>query len=211
MKATEIIIPVNDSAIYGDLTLVEESKGLVIFAHGSGSSRKSSRNIHVAQLFNQASYGTFLFDLLTPEEEKVDNFTREFRFDIPLLAKRLMHVTQWVEKHHPQQHLHYFGASTGAAAALIAAARLSTVINTVISRGGRPDLADEYLPKVKAATLLIVGELDHEVIKLNKLAYNALTCEKEMSIVPGATHLFEEPGTLDIVAQLSMGWLNKHS
>jgi pimeloyl-ACP methyl ester carboxylesterase len=210
MKTRAIQIPANGSDIHGDLNLVEDAKGLVIFAHGSGSSRKSSRNQYVANLFNNASFATLLFDLLTPEEERVDVHTREFRFNIPLLAERLVTVTQWIEHKYRNTPIHYFGASTGAAAALIAAAQLPRLIKTVISRGGRPDLADEYLQKVEAATLLIVGELDYEVIKLNRLAYEQLTGEKEIKIVPGATHLFEEPGTLDIVARLSIDWLNRH-
>lgn len=208
-----IAIPIGNSFIHGDLHLVANAKGLIIFAHGSGSSRMSSRNIFVANILNQGGFATFLFDLLTPEEEAIDIDTREFRFNIPLLAQRLILVTQWIErqKNILAMPISYFGASTGAAAALIAAAHLPETITAVVSRGGRPDLAGNYLPLVTAATLLIVGQLDTEVIALNNHAYNQLVCPKKIEIVPGASHLFEERGTLQIAAQLALDWFTKSS
>lgn len=209
---SEIKIPVNNSFITGDLNLIEQSKGIVVFAHGSGSSRLSSRNKFVADILNKADISTFLFDLLTPEEDKVDQYTREFRFDIPLLAERLTLVTSWI-KSEPKGALKtigYFGASTGAAAALIAAAELPNEISAVVSRGGRPDLAGNYLKLVKAPALLIVGSLDHEVIELNQFAIDHLRCTKELAIVQGATHLFEEPGTLQEAANLSVEWFKRY-
>ncbi len=208
----EITIPIDGSFIHGNLTLLKESQGLIIFAHGSGSSRFSKRNNFVASLLNTNSFSTLLFDLLTPEEEQIDIQTREFRFNIPLLAKRLIQVTHWMENHkeYPTLPIGYFGASTGAAAALIAAAQLSTKIKAVVSRGGRPDLAQQFLPQVTAPTLLIVGSLDYEVITLNESAYNQLTCEKEMILIPGATHLFEEPGTLQAVTEHTIAWFKKY-
>lgn len=209
---TEVSIPVGDSFIHGDLSLISDAKGLIIFAHGSGSSRLSSRNQFVADILNKAHFSTFLFDLLTKHEERIDMHTREFRFNIPLLAERLVLVTQWAreQKNIADLPIGYFGASTGAAAALIAAAQLPKDIFAVVSRGGRPDLADSYLPIVKAPTLLIVGQLDFEVIALNKDAYSQLTCEKKIEIVHGATHLFEEPGTLEEAARLSSAWFIDH-
>jgi putative phosphoribosyl transferase len=208
----EISIPVGDSYIKGDLTIVPDAQGLVVFAHGSGSSRLSTRNRYVAEFLNLGTISTFLFDLLTPEEDEIDQFTRQFRFDIPLLAERLVLVTQWLQSNKDTMHakLGYFGASTGAAAALIAAAQLPEDILAVVSRGGRPDLAGEYLKKVKAATLLIVGEMDTEVIILNELAYKQLHCIKEMYIVPKATHLFEEAGTLEEVSKVALEWFMKY-
>lgn len=211
-KKTEVRIPINDSFIYGDLNLVTNPKGIIIFAHGSGSSRLSSRNQFVADILHQAHFSTFLFDLLTKEEERIDIYTREFRFDIPLLAERLMLVTQWIrtQKSLLKNPLGYFGASTGAAAALIAAAELPKEVAAVVSRGGRPDLAGSYLPKVKAPTLLIVGQMDTEVIALNQLAYNQLTAQKKLEIVSGATHLFEEKGTLEEAARLAKEWFTTY-
>jgi putative phosphoribosyl transferase len=204
----EIAIPVGDSYINGDLTLVANSQKLVVFAHGSGSSRLSKRNRYVAEFLNEGNVSTFLFDLLTPEEDEIDQFTRQFRFDIPLLADRLVLVTQWLQsnKETMQAKLGYFGASTGAAAALIAAAKLPNDILAVVSRGGRPDLAGDYLKKVKAATLLIVGGLDHDVIILNEEAFKQLNCIKEMLIIPKATHLFEESGALEEVSKVALNW-----
>ena len=209
---TEVSIPVGDSAIHGDLTLVQNAKGLIIFAHGSGSSRFSTRNQFVAHELNSANFSTFLFDLLTPQEDRVDEDTREFRFDIPLLADRLILVTNWIQKQKNTSHLSigYFGASTGAAATLIAAAQLPNQIAAVVSRGGRPDLAKEYLSQVQAPTLLIIGELDYDVIALNKLAYEQLTCEKKLVLVPGATHLFEEEGTLLEATKCAIDWFNAY-
>ncbi len=209
MKQLEIVIPVNDSHITGNLQLVPESHSLVIFAHGSGSSRFSIRNQFVANTLNKSGLSTFLFDLLTPEEDEVDQYTREFRFDIPRLTERLVLATEWIQAHEDtkEAQIGYVGSSTGAAAALRAAAQLPTEIKAVVSRGGRPDLAGDYLKKVKAATLLIVGELDYEVIKLNEMAYVQLNCAKELTIIPSATHLFEEPGTLELAADAAARWL----
>jgi dienelactone hydrolase len=209
---SEISIPVGNSFIYGDLSLVTNAHGFIIFAHGSGSSRLSSRNQFVAQILQQAGFSTFLFDLLTPEEERVDIHTREFRFNIPLLAERLVLVTHWIQKQKniPAVPIGYFGASTGAAAALIAAAQLPHTIAAVVCRGGRPDLAQSFLPKVTAPTLLIVGAYDTDVIALNKQAYDQLMCEKNMKIVPGASHLFEEADTLEKAAHLTKDWFIEH-
>ncbi len=209
---TEVRIPINSSFIYGDLSLATSTKGIIIFAHGSGSSRLSTRNQFVADILQQAGFSTFLFDLLTKDEEHIDIYTREFRFNIPLLAERLVEVTQWIRTREDLSvlPLGYFGASTGAAAALIAAALFAHKVTAIVSRGGRPDLAGSYLPQVKAATLLIVGQLDSEVIALNKQAYNQLTCKKELAIVSGATHLFEEEGTLEEAARLTKEWFARY-
>lgn len=208
MKHIEIAIPINNESIRGDLKLVDNSNALIIFAHGSGSSRFSKRNQYVAHLFNQAQFSTFLFDLLTEQEDEIDQMTIQFRFDIPLLASRLIIVSEWLETMNETKHLSvgYFGASTGAAAALIAAAKIPKKVSAIVSRGGRPDLAIDYLNEVQAPTLLIVGELDYEVIALNELAYKHLHCTKKIYIVPGATHLFEESGTLDQAANVAINW-----
>lgn len=209
MENIEISIPIDYSLINGTLTLFSNSTALVIFAHGSGSSRFSKRNQFVADILHAAGFSTLLFDLLTQEEDQIDQVTRQFRFDIPLLAQRLIVVTEWLKKDPHAQSLHsigYFGASTGAAAALIAAAQLPESIKAVVSRGGRPDLAQMQLQRVKAPTLLIVGELDHEVITLNKQAFNQLLCTKELLIIPNATHLFEESGTLEAAAHAATDW-----
>jgi putative phosphoribosyl transferase len=205
---TEMKIPVGNVVVEGTLTLPSGAKGVVLFAHGSGSSRFSPRNQYVAKEFNKATIGTLLFDLLTQEEEETDMVTAEYRFNIPLLAQRLIGVTEWLRNDSQTKKLAfgYFGASTGAAAALIAAAKLPNEIASVVSRGGRPDLAGEYLPNVVAPTLLLVGGLDSEVIELNQEAMNQMTTEKKLTIIPGATHLFEEPGTLEQVAKFSKDW-----
>ncbi len=212
IQKSEVAIPVGNFFIYGDLNLVENSKGIIVFAHGSGSSRFSSRNQHVAHILQKAHFSTLLFDLLTGEEEAIDQYSREFRFNIPLLAERLIAVSRWLQTHEhtKQQKLGYFGASTGAAAALIAAAHLKKEISAVVSRGGRPDLAHDYLAEVCAPTLLIVGALDYEVITLNEQAYAQLKHEKKMILIPGATHLFEEPGTLDEVAMITSQWFTQY-
>ena len=196
----------------GNLNLPEGARGIVLFAHGSGSSRHSPRNRYVAQLLNQASFATLLVDLLTAEEEAIDLRTAQLRFDIGFLAERLAGVTDWLVRHPDTQPLQigYFGASTGAAAALVAAAERPAAIGAVVSRGGRPDLAGPYLPRVRAPTLLIVGGNDFQVIELNRAAFAQLRCEKELAIVPGATHLFEEPGALDQVAQLAREWFQQY-
>jgi putative phosphoribosyl transferase len=208
MEQKEITIPVEDSYVQGNLTLLPHATGLVLFAHGSGSSRHSARNQLVATALNKAGLSTLLFDLLTPEEDEVDQQTREFRFDIPLLAERLLLVTTWLKKNRETSHrkIGYFGASTGAAAALIAAVLAKDMVHAVVSRGGRADLAGDYLRQVQAPTLLLVGGLDQEVIVLNKQAYEQLTCTKEIQIIPGASHLFEEAGTLEQVSQAAALW-----
>lgn len=193
------------------LFLPSNAKGLVIFAHGSGSSRLSPRNQYVANAFNQAGYATLLFDLLTAEEDSIDQATTEYRFNIPLLADRLIMVTQWVRKQEPLKDLKLalFGASTGAAAALIATAKLDDEISLVISRGGRADLAGKFLPQITCPVLLIVGSLDPIVIELNELAKSQIQSPCELKLIPNATHLFEEPGTLDKVIELAIEWLEK--
>lgn len=196
-------------ALTGDLIVPDGAKGLVVFSHGSGSSRLSKRNRFVAEQLQQAGLATLLFDLLTPEEDQ----DQAKRFDIPLITQRLVDTGYWIQENLLLNELSvgFFGASTGAASALRAAAALGPgVVKAVVSRGGRPDLADEILPEVKAPTLLIVGGNDEPVIEMNQQAYDRLQCEKSMEIVPGATHLFEEPGTLEKVAQLATDWFKKH-
>lgn len=206
-----IEIPSGKIRLEGELKLPKGATGVVLFAHGSGSSRNSPRNQYVARVIREAGVGTLLFDLLTKQEEAIDAYTGELRFDIEFLAKRLVDATNWITTQRATQHLRigYFGASTGAAAALIAAVELPNIVAAVVSRGGRPDLAAEALPKVKAPTLLIVGGNDDVVIGLNEKALAKISCEKELKIVPGATHLFEEPGTLEQVAHLASAWFKK--
>jgi putative phosphoribosyl transferase len=188
------------------------ANGVVVFAHGSGSSRHSPRNQFVARIIRESSNGTLLFDLLTPEEETEDNLTRRLRFDTGLLAGRLVQVTRWLVAQPAPRNLGigYFGSSTGGGAALVAAAEIGQRINAVVSRGGRPDLAGAALPRVKSPTLLIVGGYDYAVVQLNQEAFAELRCEKELKIVPGATHLFEEPGALEVVARLAADWFRRH-
>ena len=196
----------------GNLSLPRGARGIVLFAHGSGSSQLSPRNRYVAQLLNDARLATLLVDLLTAEEEAVDQRTAQLRFDIGLLAERLVGATDWLLEHPQTRELQigYFGASTGAAAALVAAAERADVVAAIVSRGGRPDLAGSLLPQVRAPTLLIVGGNDVQVIELNRAAFAQLRCEKQLVIVPGATHLFEEPGALDEVARLAREWFERH-
>jgi dienelactone hydrolase len=196
----------------GNLSLPEGARGIVLFAHGSGSSRLSPRNRHVAKLLNQARLATLLVDLLSPEEEAVDLRTAQLRFNIGLLAERLVGITDWLVKDPDAQPLRigYFGASTGAAAALVAAAERPKMVRAVVSRGGRPDLAGPALAHVEAPTLLIVGGNDLLVIELNRAALAQLRSEKRLVIVPGATHLFEEPGALDEVARLAREWFERY-
>jgi dienelactone hydrolase len=196
----------------GDLARPEGAAGIVVFAHGSGSSRHSPRNRAVARALQQAGLATLLIDLLTPEEEKVDLQTAYFRFDIALLAERLVGASQWLAERRDTRGLPigYFGASTGGGAALLAAAEDPDAVGAVVSRGGRPDLAGSALPMVQAPTLLIVGGHDEQVIELNREALAELRCEKQLVIVPGATHLFEEPGTLEEVARLASDWFVRH-
>jgi pimeloyl-ACP methyl ester carboxylesterase len=196
----------------GDLTLMDEPGGLVVFAHGSGSSRFSSRNRYVAGELQRAGLGTLLMDLLTPEEERVDEVTRHIRFDIPLLAERVVATVDWLAANAATRahNVGLFGASTGAAAALIAAAERPESVHAVVSRGGRPDLALDALPRVRAPTLLIVGGHDLQVLELNEQAKRAMTAPVEVAVVPGATHLFEEPGALEKVAGLAAEFLRRH-
>ena len=196
----------------GNLSVPEGARGIVLFAHGSGSSRLSPRNRHVAQLLNQATLATLLVDLLTSDEEAVDRQTAQLRFDIGLLAERLVGVTDWLAENPETRHLRigYFGASTGAGAALVAAAERPDAVGAGVSRGGRPDLAGSALTRVRAPTLLIVGGNDGQVIALNRAALAQLRCEKQLVIVPGATHLFEEPGALEQVALLARNWFERH-
>src|SRR6266704_5352024 len=208
----EVRVPAGRAMLDGNLTIVAQAKGLVLFAHGSGSSRHSPRNQFVASTLNQAGLATLLFDLLTPEEESVDVYTREHRFDIGLLAERLVYATKWAkqQKQTKDFRIGYFGSSTGGGAALVAAAELPDDIGAVVSRGGRPDLAGDALPKVKAPTLLIVGGVDHVVIELNEQARDQMRCEVKLEIIPDATHLFEEPGALEQVAKLASDWFLLH-
>lgn len=200
------------AALNADLSLPADAAGIVIFAHGSGSSRLSSRNRAVAEVFQHAGLATLLLDLLTEREERTDVLTAEFRFDIPLLADRVVGAIEWAQAHAPTAPLPVglFGASTGAAAALIAAAQRPSIVRAVVSRGGRPDLAEGSLDVVSAPTLLIVGGRDDVVIQLNRDAFERLKGPKELQIVAGATHLFEEPGALDRVAQLARDWFLRY-
>jgi pimeloyl-ACP methyl ester carboxylesterase len=207
-----VIIPAG-VMLAGDLTIPSGAHGLVVFAHGSGSSRFSPRNQQVAAHLHDGGFGTLLFDLLTAEEESIDARTGEFRFDIPLLADRLASVTDWLNTQALTRELRigYFGASTGAAAALIAAASRPEAVRAIVSRGGRPDLAGAALGRVGAPTLLIVGGNDEPVIEMNRAALAQLASRrKKLEIVPGATHLFEEPGTLERVCELALEWFTKH-
>ena len=209
---TEVQIPAGRAVLSGNLTIPENAMALVLFAHGSGSSRHSPRNQFVARTLNRAGLGTLLFDLLTPEEEALDIYTREHRFNISLLAERLVHATKWAGQQEETRDLRigYFGSSTGGAAALVAAAELPQDVGAVVSRGGRPDLAGDALPKVQAPTLLIVGGNDDIVIELNEMARDQMRCEVKLEIIPGATHLFEEPGALEQVAKLASDWFSLH-
>jgi len=205
-------VPAGTVTLEGNLTLPEEAQAIVLFAHGSGSSRHSPRNRYVARVLNEAKLATLLIDLLTLHEEVIDTRTAHLRFDIDLLAERLVDATDWLTQFPDTKHLPigYFGASTGAAAALAAAAVRPDVVGAVVSRGGRPDLAGSALPRVRAPTLLIVGGDDGQVIELNRAALAQLCCEKQLVIVPAATHLFEEPGALDEVARLARDWFQRH-
>ena len=211
--ALEVRIPCGDTWLYGDLTLPSGAFGVVLFVHGSGSGRHSARNRLVARRLQHSGIATLLFDLLTAQEEQIDIHTREHRFDIALLTRRLQDATTWAKAQPGLERLPvgYFGASTGSAAAIIAAARLGRGIAAVVSRGGRPDLAGPVaLAAVTAPTLLIVGGADHGVIELNEDSLAHLTCEKRMTIVEGATHLFEEKGALEAVAELAASWFGTH-
>ena len=196
----------------GDLVVPPSASGVVLFAHGSGSSRFSSRNRFVATKLNEANLATLLIDLLTPDEERIDDITAQLRFDIPLLAERLAHAIDWLRTSPRTRELSVglFGASTGGAAAIVAAAQRPQAVGAVVSRGGRPDLAGETLPNLRAPILLIVGGEDDIVIELNEQAMRQVHCEKRLEIIPGATHLFEEPGALERVADLARDWFGRH-
>ncbi|GAB4185460.1 MAG: dienelactone hydrolase family protein [Simkaniaceae bacterium] len=210
-KPNEMTIPVKNAQLFGILTIPSDAAGLILFVHGSGSGRHSPRNQYVASVLNQNGFATLLFDLLTAKEEEVDNITAELRFDIPFLTERVISVINWVaaQKNLKSLPLGLFGASTGAAAALKASVQKETV-KAIVSRGGRPDMAYEDLAKVTAPTLLIVGENDREVIKLNEEARNKIPGHAKMLIIPNATHLFEEEGTLEQAAKEASKWFLKH-
>ena len=213
MPKNEISIPLKEVKLGGELNLPPGAASLVLFAHGSGSSRHSPRNQYVARLLrNEGKTGTLLFDLLTAEEEEAEAYTRHLRFNIPMLAERLVAVTKWVMETVTTRDISvgYFGSSTGAAAALVAAAELRNAVGAVVSRGGRPDLAGDALGHVKAPTLLIVGGNDKPVMTLNEEAYYLLRCERALRIVPSATHLFEEDGALEKVAEMAADWFATH-
>jgi putative phosphoribosyl transferase len=208
----EVQIPAGHAVLSGNLTTPDNAVGLVLFAHGSGSSRHSSRNRAVAEVLQHARLGTLLLDLLTEREEPIDVTTAQYRFDIPLLADRLVGAIDWAKAHAPTKSLPLglFGASTGAAAALIATAKRPAVVGAVVSRGGRPDLAETSLDVITVPALLIVGGQDDVVLELNQRAFARLKAPKQLQIVPGATHLFEEPGALDQVARLARDWFIWH-
>lgn len=207
----ELQIPLGREVLHGTLNFPIGATSVVLFAHGSGSSRFSPRNRLVAKILQQSGMATLLLDLLTPEEGQIDMRTSELRFDISLLAERVVGATRWIGDH-PDTHglrIGYFGASTGAAAALVAAAVEPTMVDAVVSRGGRPDLAGDALPQVQAPTLLIVGGADVAVIGMNRSAMEQMRARCELEIVPGATHLFEEPGALQVVARLARDWFQQ--
>jgi len=212
MEEREVRLPAGAATLKGNLGIPEDARGVVLFAHGSGSGRHSPRNRYVAEVLREAGLATLLVDLLTPEEEEVDLRTRRLRFDIGLLADRLADATDWLAQEPDMQDLRvgYFGASTGAAAALVAAAKRLEAVSAVVSRGGRPDLAGKELSRVVAPTLLIVGGEDEPVIGMNREAFAHIRAEKKLEVVPGATHLFEEPGKLEEVARLAAGWFARY-
>jgi putative phosphoribosyl transferase len=211
-QMSEVQIRAGRAVLSGNLDIPKDASALVLFAHGSGSSRHSPRNQFVARTLNEAGLATLLFDLLTHEEEAIDTQTRELRFDIHLLAERLVDATKWARQQSQTRDLRigYFGSSTGGAAALVAAVDVPQDVGAVVSRGGRPDLAGEALTKVQAPTLLVVGGDDDIVIELNEQARDRMRCEVKLEIIPGATHLFEEPGTLEKAATLASDWFSLH-
>ena len=211
-KSSYVQIPVNGVVLEGTLVIPKAAEGIVVFAHGSGSSRFSPRNRFVAEKLQANGLATLLMDLLTQAEETVDQVTREFRFDIDRLSERLVDATRWIKRNEDTKafNIGYFGSSTGAAAALIAAATMPKDVGAVVSRGGRTDLAESYLSKVDAPTLLIVGSFDTLVIGINRETMKQLKTEKKLEIVSGASHLFEEPGTLETVAGYAVEWFKKH-
>lgn len=209
-EGRELFLRIGDVSLGGELELPGRTLGVVAFAHGSGSSRHSPRNQYLARFLRQRGLGTFLFDLLTPEEERQDFRSARLRFDIDLLAERLIRASGWLAGEIPAgMGIGYFGASTGAAAALVAAAYLGPEVKAVVSRGGRPDLAGDALPRVMAPTLLLVGGHDETVLQLNRAALDRLHGEKQLEIIPGATHLFEEPGALENVASAASEWFHR--
>jgi putative phosphoribosyl transferase len=212
LDSEPVRVPLGPEWLEGDLVIPSEPKGLVLFAHGSGSSRHSPRNQYVAQSLERRNLATLLMDLLTPEEERIDNRTAGYRFDIPMLAERLVTIVDWLRRQKVTSALPIglFGASTGGGAALMAAAERPDEIGAIVSRGGRPDLAGAALAKVTSPTLLIVGGLDTAVIQMNRDAMNQMRGETSLEIVGGATHLFEEPGTLDRVADLAGEWFTRY-
>lgn len=212
LSGHDVTVTSGTVTLRGILGVPADARGVVLFAHGSGSGRLSSRNNFVARSLQDAKLGTLLIDLLTDDEERIDAGTGHLRFDIGFLAKRLEAATEWLAQSPDTRALRigYFGASTGAAAALVAAAEMPDHVHAVVSRGGRPDLAGEHLSKVKAPTLLIVGSRDVPVIPLNEDAFAQLSCEKKLEIVSGASHLFEEAGTLEVVARLASSWFSKY-
>ncbi len=212
VNSTVQAVKIAPHGLSGDLVVPERAEGIVVFAHGSGSGRHSPRNQHVAGILQQGMLATLLLDLLTDAEEQVDLESGHLRFDIGLLARRLLEATDWLQQEATTRDMSvgYFGASTGAGAALVAAADRPSLINGIVSRGGRPDLAGSALPRVKAPTLLVVGSKDRQVVDLNRMALTKLRCEKRLSIVPGATHLFEEPGTLEQVAIQARDWFQRN-
>jgi dienelactone hydrolase len=211
VSLSAVRVPVSDAVLDGDLVVPTDAHGIVIFAHGSGSGRHSPRNRQVAAALNGAGIGTLLIDLLTPAEEQIDRVTAKHRFDIELLARRLVPAVDWLSRDTGSSPaIGLFGASTGAAAALVAAAARPTDVAAVVSRGGRPDLAGPALPRVWAPTLLIVGGADEVVLELNRRAFELLGAAEQMVVVPGATHLFEEPGALDQVVQLATTWFSRY-
>lgn len=207
-QPSAVQVKAGDALIEGDLTIPVKAKGIVVFSHGSGSSRFSRRNKYVAEVLHGGGYATLLLDLLTRQEDVIDEQTREYRFDVDRLGHRVVAAIDWMASHPPVAGLPVacFGASTGAAAALIAAAERPEIVRAVISRGGRPDLAGDALPKVQAPTLLIVGGDDEPVIELNRAAMRRMRAPVQLEVVPRATHLFEEPGALELVARLALEW-----
>jgi len=209
----EVLIEDNAVTLVGDLVIPSRSQALIVFAHGSGSSRHSSRNRYVADRLNRSGFATMLLDLLTPEEEREERYTMHFRFDIDMLSTRLCAAVDWLSADSATESLMIglFGASTGSAAALSCAAKRRSKISSIVSRGGRPDLALEALPYVLCPTLFLVGGFDPQVMSLNEKALHSMTCHREIEIIPGASHLFEEPGKLEQVATLATWWFARHS
>jgi putative phosphoribosyl transferase len=210
MSHGEVHIPADGHRLSAELVIPDAATELVVVAHRSRTSRLNPRNRALAEVIRAAGIGTLLFDLLTPDEAALDAVTAELRFDIGFLAERLLTATHWVREQEPELRIGYFATSTGAAAALLAASEAQDTIGAVVSRGGRPDLAGQSLSQVRAPTLLIVGALDKPVIPRSEAAYEALGCEKQLTVIPGASHLFEEPGTLDQVARLAANWFDRH-